>query len=278
MKDCSFLYQPEDRIICEEVLSSSLWEDAGKTPVNELAIMAGKYFLSVPYRANTIEREGAEALVVNLRQFDCFTFLENVIVLARLIEAGKTTFWDYRAQLAKIRYRQGRLRGYASRLHYFSDWMDDNQKKGILKDITSEIGGKPCQKEINFMTKHCEKYPPLKDEKTCREMLALEKYLSLQPRHIIPKDDVAPIEDMITDGSIIGITTTVEGLDVSHVGFALRKNSRLHLLHASLEEKKVVISKDTLHEYLRRKESMSGIVVGWIQPMKAMASVKMKTI
>jgi hypothetical protein len=267
MKDRSFLNQPEDRIICEEVFSSSLREDAGKTPVNELAVMVGKYFLRAPYEANTIEREGAEALVVNLRQFDCFTLVENVIVLARLIEAGKTTFRDFTEQLTKIRYRQGTLNGYASRLHYFSDWMEDNQKKGIVKDITSEIGGKPCQKEIHFMTKHREKYPPLKDDQTFLHMRALEKNLSEKSPHIIPKADVARIEDKINDGSIIGITTTVEGLDVAHVGLALRKNRCVHLLHASLEEKRVVVSKDTLHEYLRGKESMSGIVVGWIQPM-----------
>lgn len=282
MKDRSLFYQPEDRIICDTALSSSRWKKAGMTTVNELAIMAGKYFLTAPYEANTIEREGAkaeaaaadakadaEALVVNLRRFDCFTFVENVIALARLIEAGKTAFRDFTAQLAKIRYRRGKLRGYASRLHYFSHWMEDNEKKGIVADITSEIGGKPCLKEINFMTKHPEKYPPLSDDLTFRKMLALENSLSRKLLYIIPKADVAQIEDKIAEGSIIGVTTTADGLDVAHVGFALRENKRLHLLHASAEEEMVVISKNTLHDYLLGKETMSGIRVAQIQSIKA---------
>jgi hypothetical protein len=224
--------------------------------------MVGEHFSGVPYVANTLEMEGKEALVINLRQFDCFTFIENVVVLAQLIEAGKTTFGDYTAQLERIRYRRGIVNGYSSRLHYFSDWLQDNEEKEILKDVTAEIGGRSYIKAINFMTRHPEHYPHLKVDASYREMLAVEERLSGRPMCFIPKTGLRQVEDRIKEGDIIGVTTGVDGLDVQHVGFALRVKKRVRLLHASTEEKKVVISESTLHHYLSKRKTCTGVIVG----------------
>jgi hypothetical protein len=264
MKEKSVLYQPEDRKICEDLLLPSRWKGSGKRSLNKLLILVGKNFLGVPYAANTIETEGGETLVVNLRQFDCFTFVENCVVLVRLIDAGKTSFEDYTAQLEKIRYRRGGLKGYSSRLHYFSDWLYDNREKGMVKDITAEIGGKPVMKEIHFMTKHPENYPALKNEASYREMLAVEKRLSGQDRSIIPKSGFGKFEGRIEDGNLIGITTNMEGLDVAHVGFAVWVKNHIHLLHASEKEGKVVLSENTLGHYLSAVNTRSGIVVSQV--------------
>jgi len=258
------LYQPEDRKICEDLLSPPRWKGSGKRSLNELLILVGKNFLGAPYAANTIETEGGETLVVNLRQFDCFTFVENCVVLARLIKAGKTSFEDYSDQLEKIRYRRGGLKGYSSRLHYFSDWLYDNGKKGMVKDITLEIGGKPVLKEIHFMTKHPENYPALKNEAPYREMLAVEKHLSGQARYIIPKSGFRKLEGRIGDGNLIGITTDMEGLDVTHVGFAVWVKNHIHLLHASEKEGTVVLAENTLGHYLFKVNTRSGIVIAQV--------------
>jgi hypothetical protein len=263
------LYQPEDRKICEELLSLPRWKVGGKRRLNELVILVGEYFLGAPYAANSIETEGGETLVVNLTQFDCFTFVENCVVFARLIEAGRTAFGDYTAQLEKIRYRRGKLKGYSSRLHYFSDWLYDNREKGTVKDITAEIGGTPVLKEIDFMTKHPENYPALKDAAAHRDMQDVEKRLSRQSRHIIPKAEFGQVEGRIEDGYLIGVTTDMEGLDVAHVGFAVWIKNHIHLLHASLEEQKVVVSKKTLNGYLMDKETISGILVVQVQSIPA---------
>jgi hypothetical protein len=259
--------QPEDRSMCEELLSLPYWKSNNNKSLNDLLILVGEYFIGAPYTANTIEIRNEEVLIVNLRQFDCFTFLENVIVLACLIEAGKTAFSDYTNQLKNIRYRKGRLKGYASRLHYFSDWLYENQEKGIVKDITSEIGGKPYAKDIHFMTRHPEDYPLLKDKKLYKELLVVEKRISGRTRYIIPKNEFWKAEPKIENGSLIGITTDIEGLDVTHVGFAVWVKKHIHLLHASMEEKKVVVSKKTLGVYLNGKETMSGVVIGQVQSM-----------
>jgi len=258
------LNRVEDQGICEALLSSPRWVVAGKKTVDELVVMVGKSFLGIPYKENTIESEGIETLVVNLRQFDCFTFVENVIVLAQLIHAGKTGFDDFIVQLKKIRYRQGAVAGYASRLHYFSDWLDDNREKGMVSDITAEIGGTRVLKEIHFMTKHPGNYPAMKDGSSCREIMAVEKRLSAAPRYVIPKAGFWQFEGRIGDGNLIGITTDVEGLDVSHTGFAVWMNEHVHLLHASQKEGRVVISENTLGSYLSEGTARSGIMVGQV--------------
>ena len=109
------------------------------------------------------KRRGAEHLVINLRELDCVTFVENVVALAWLVTSREKSFEAFRRMLRKIRYRQGRLQGYTSRLHYFSDWIYDNEKKGIVRDVTKEIGGRPSRKAVTFMTTHADLYPPLKN-------------------------------------------------------------------------------------------------------------------
>ncbi|MCX5855045.1 MAG: DUF1460 domain-containing protein [Deltaproteobacteria bacterium] len=265
LKGISVIYQPEDRGICEELFSLPRWRAGEGLSVDELVVMVGKYFSGAPYVANTIEAEGKEALVINLRQFDCFTFVENCVVLAQLIEAGESTFEAFVAHMKRIRYRRGLLKGYSSRLHYFSDWVHDNEKKDVVKDITGKIGGKPFLKEVHFMTRHSENYPALKVNASYREMLAVEKRLSGQSRHVILKAGFEQVEGRIGDGNLIGITTDIEGLDVTHVGFAVWVKNHVHLLHASEKEKKVVVSKNTLNDYLLGKENMSGILIGQVQ-------------
>jgi hypothetical protein len=221
----------------------------------------GMFFLGTPYREGTLESESPETLVVNLREFDCMTFVETVVALACLIRSGDKSFERFRSLLQKIRYRAGRLQGYASRLHYFSDWVHDNQRKGVVRDVTADIGGSPFRKAIDFMTTHPDVYPPLKDPVNLSRMKAVEKTISLRSVFFIPKKALKRLEDRIHDGDLIAITTNAEGLDVQHVGFAARLKHRIHLLHASGKEGKVVLSKKTLYRHLMQSRMRSGVMV-----------------
>jgi len=256
------IYQPEDRAIYDDLVRSLCKEGERTRPVGELMLDVGKYFLGFPYASNTLERQGRETLVINLRGFDCFTFVENVVALAWLIRKGKAHFRGYAAQLKKIRYRHGISKGYSSRLHYFSDWLYDNEQKRILKNVTRRSGGEPFRKNFNFMTRHREEYPALSMEKSYREIKAIEKRLSGRILHHIPKAALGKFEDMVENGDLIAITTDIEGLDVMHVGLAVRIRNRIHLLHASEVEKRVVISDVTLHQYLWRRKMMPGMMIG----------------
>ena len=255
------IFKPEDRKICESLLRTAHHRSEAAKSVNELMIEAGKYFLGTPYASNVLEREGPEKLVINLRQMDCFTLVENVLALARLIKSGKSDFGDYADALAVIRYRQGRLEGYPSRLHYFSDWIFDNQRKGIVKDMTKATGGQPYLKKIDFMTRYADRYPALQDRNIYRQMAAVERRMRRRVIYYIPKQSVRNMESRIADGDLIAVTAAEEGLDVTHVGLAIHAKKKLHLLHASSAARKVVISKETLDRYLAGNKSRTGIMV-----------------
>ncbi len=256
------IVKPKDRRIFQELVDALGVAAQQKLPIGELAVEVGRFFLGTPYAAGTLERRGREALLVNLREFDCFTFVENAAVLARLIGSGKEGFADYAVALETLRYRGGRLNGYASRLHYFSDWLRENQKKRILKDVTREIGGRVFPKKINFMTRNPALYPALKHPEIFREMLAVQRICARRRLFHLPRRELRAAEEGIRDGDLIGITTEREGLDVVHAGLAVRVKNRLHLLHASRAAGKVVISSETLSRYLAADESRAGIMVG----------------
>lgn len=256
------IYRSDDRKIYDDLIASAQRNWGMVRTVGELMLNVGEYFLEFPYVGNTLERKGEETLVINLREFDCFTFVENVVVLARQIKEGKSTFEDYIAALERIRYRNGILKGYSSRLHYFSDWLCDNEQKGIVKDITGEIGGKLFLKEIDFMTMHRGNYFGLNNDESYRDMRVVEKSLSWRSRYHIRKAELRKVENAIENGDLIAATTGIEGLDVVHVGFAIRLRGRIHLLHASEAKKKVVISDATLYQYLSKRKTMTGIMVG----------------
>ena len=181
------IHLPEDREICEELLRSA-WERGDRAkPLAEIVVETGQRFLGAPYEPATLEREGPEELVVNLRAFDCVTFVENAIVLAGLIRAGKTGFADYLAALERIRYRRGRLDGYASRLHYFTDWLYDNGRKGIVRDVTRAIGGVPFRKAFHYLTDRREDHPALKDPATFRRLRLIEGTCSRRSAFLHPE-------------------------------------------------------------------------------------------
>jgi hypothetical protein len=231
---------------------------------DQLILEIGKFFFGTPYVTGTLETKRAEHLVVNLRSLDCVTFVENVVALVYLVKSQEKSFKAFRRLLQKIRYRQGRLQGYSSRLHYFSDWIHDNQKKGIVRDVTAKIGGRPLRKAITFMTTHPDFYPSLKNVTKLRRMKSIEKTISRRSLFFIPKKTLGRLEDRIRDGDLIAITTNTKGLDVQHVGLAARVKNRIHLLHASSIEGKVVLSKKTLYRYLMQSKVRSGIMVARI--------------
>ena len=255
----------ETRKIFNELIRFLGGKKTSEKSPGQLAIEIAEFFLGAPYVAGTLETQRTERLIVNLQEFDCVTFAETVVTLTCLVRSGKRSFKAFERLLQKIRYRQGRLQGYSSRLHYFSDWIHDNQKKGIVRNVTEEIGGRPLTKAIAFMTTNPDLYPPLRNEMNLRGMRSVERSMSRRSFYYIPKEALRPREDRIRDGDLIAITTHADGLDVKHVGFAKRVNRRIHLLHASAKEGEVILSRQTLYRYLIQNRIHSGIMVARIQ-------------
>ena len=221
----------------------------------------GKTFIGRPYAPGTLEQSGPERLVVNLREFDCVTFCETSLALARSIKMHKSSVEGYQKQLRLVRYRDGVISGYASRLHYFCDWIGDNARKGVVEDITQDLGGVPDERTINFMSTHREYYPRLSDQTVWAQIVAVEKQLSTRKRFVLPKDQVGKVLDQIDTGDIIGIVSSELGLDISHTGVALKEGKLTKLLHAPNVGHSVQISHGALTEYLASHPAQTGIMV-----------------
>ena len=254
-------HQVQDLRIFQRLVGALAGKGGLSLPPARRLLEIGRFFLGTPYASGTLEAEGPEHLVVNLRKFDCFTFVENAVALTRLLESKDRTLSRFERLLREIRYRGGRLRGYPSRLHYFSEWIYDNGKKGFVRDVTSAVGGKPVRMNIRFMTEHPDAYPALKDKNNMKRIRAVEKALSRRPLSVIPKKALRRLEGRIRDGDVIAIATSREGLDVQHVGLALSVGGRIHLLHASSVHGMVVVTRETLHRYLSRSRRRTGILV-----------------
>lgn len=235
--------------------------DISQKSANELNIEIGKWFLNTPYVEKTLELPGEEMLVINLTGLDCTTYLETVVTLTRLAKQGENTFEDFERELEFLRYQEGVREGYPSRLHYFSDWIYQNEQKGILKDVTKETGGKVYANSPSFMTSNPQYYAQLGNPDYVNRLKVSEADISKRTYHYIPKDEIAKHEQNIRSGDLIAITTSMQNLDIVHVGFAIEKEGRIHLLHAGTKNMKVEISEMPLHDYLKGNKSQSGIMV-----------------
>ena len=230
-------------------------------PVGENMVALGEHFIGMPYVAHSLEEAGEEHLVINLRGFDCLTLVENSLALSRCLSSARTSFDDFRAQLTYIRYAGGTIKGYTSRLHYFTDWMADNVRKGVVQDMTLAVGGEDYRKTINFMSTHRDSYKQLADDSAMERVKEAEASLSGNALHRVPREKIASVLSLLRNGDIIGIVTSMEGMDIAHTGMVLRKDGTAKFLHAPLSGGAVTTSEGSLAEYVRRTKSMTGIVV-----------------
>lgn len=254
----------EDRRIFERYVSHIT---AKERMPREVIMETAKFFLDVPYVAATLEKE-PEGLVVNLREMDCTTFVETVLSLSKAIIDGEPTFGSFCKNLQTFRYREGKIDGYISRLHYTTDWIYDNALKGLVKDVTAETGGKPHPVSLSFMSKNADMYRQLKyNAALTAEMAAIERKVNSRPYFMIPEDQIEANSDRIQEGDVICFVTSIDGLDISHVGLAIRVSGRLTFIHASSSRKKVIIQPGTLQEYTIGIKKNTGIMV--VRPLSA---------
>jgi hypothetical protein len=232
----------------------------------DLVLFFARKFLGIPYVASTLENNTDEQLVINLRQLDCTTFVENVLTLTLCTKNGQTTFDDFCNQLRKIRYRNGKV-GYPTRLHYFSEWISDNTRMGFVEE--TQAPNPPFSAvqtlQINFMSTHVDKYPMLvRTPAFIKPIAQMESELNGQTCRYIPKVGIlnnAACKQAVKDGNILALVTSRQGLDTSHVGFAIWKKNGLHLFHASSLQKKVVEDKSLLRNYMMKQKSQLGVRV-----------------
>ena len=235
----------------------------GNSDMSEIIGTVGKSFLGVEYTAGTLDKNVyEEKLVIMISGLDCVTYVENVLAISNVIKKGKINYDNYKNELQQIRYRNGEINGYPSRLHYFTDWIYNNQEKGIVKDITEEIGGIPYNKKIDFMTTHTSSYKQLEgNSEYINEMESVEANMNKRALYYIRKNDVDEYYDKLQTGDIIATTTNIDGLDVTHTGFIYKEDGKTKFMHASITKGEIVISKEELKEYLKGNKKQTGIIV-----------------
>lgn len=258
----SIITTSADSIVFDEIMRRFLDPLGSTVPLNHRIIEAGRAFLGTPYVASTLEAEGDEKLIVNLKGVDCTTFVEYVTAMAISSQEGDIRFIDFARVLAELRYRNGIIDGYPSRLHYFTDWLKVNERRGYLTIISDEIGNADMEKGVNFMTTNPQYYRQLQENPSYIETMAgIESSMYGYGMRYITKDIIEDKASQIHDGDIIAFVTTIKGLDVSHTGLALHQNGSLHFMHASLGSKQVEITSMPLSVYLQGLNNISGILV-----------------
>ena len=255
-------YTREDSLRVMELFA----EAARQKPNTNWMLFFARKFRGVPYVAKTLEINAEEQLIVNLRQLDCTTLVETALALTLCMKNKATTFADYCRYLRLVRYRDG-IVSYPDRLHYFTDWIDDNTRLGFVREVAlpRTIPTVRQTLSIDYMSTHVEQYPMLLAQPEWVEIIRKsEKKLTGQTHFYIPKNQIsnnAHFRQAIHDGDILAITTSKRGLDTSHIGIAVWKKDGLHLLNASMIRKKVVEEPMTLRQYMQKQKSQTGIRV-----------------
>ena len=256
---CSVFADEQDRASIEKWLQEavSLPKDSCRT------LHFAKKMLGVPYMAGTLDGNEEEQLVVLVDSLDCTTFVETVLAFCIADKRGERDYEGFRKALTQIRYRDGVLNGYTSRLHYFSDWIRNNEQMGFVKECTSETAcSQPKELWLDFMTTHVDSYLPMKkNPELVQEMAAHEKNWQGTVVSYIPKEklNLSPEELKIKDGDVLAMVTNIKGLDIVHVGFAFWREGKLHLLHASSSAKKVIEDPKTQYESSKNTKAHIGV-------------------
>ncbi len=253
--------QPEDIARFAKIVQYAKQQNLPDRAIGEIVQAIADNFQGKPYAEGLLDKSGEEKLIVTLNKFDCVLFVETVLAISRGVAITDYDYQNFVNRIEQQRYLNGKMNGYCSRLHYFSEWINDNQKRQTVENITAQLGGMPMNKTLNFMSQHRSSYPQmLKDEATYQCIVSQEADLAKTAVSYIPTNRIKSIYSQLKPGDIVAVATDVKGLDVTHTGFVYRNaDGNLGLIHAS-PSGAVTVAYD-LQRYISRVESAIGIVV-----------------
>ncbi|MFR9650160.1 MAG: N-acetylmuramoyl-L-alanine amidase-like domain-containing protein [Rikenellaceae bacterium] len=229
------------------------------SPANDLVLTAQE-LLATPYVAGLLEGE-REELIVDLTQTDCILFVESCLAAVADAQMEFPSYDNFKDNVRRLRYRNGRVDGYASRIHYTSEWIAQGERMGCFEEVTARLSGEKFNQEFSFMSENYTLYPKLKESPQLRaEIEKIEERLnSAQEYYMIPSQRVAQVLSQIEDGDIVAFVTSVKGLDISHIGIINRLGERVTFIHASSLAGEVVIHPTDLVDYINSSSKIRGI-------------------
>jgi len=251
---------PKDEQKYRSIIARAKQNNLDNSSMSNIIQTVAHQFLGAEYKAGLLDRSPQETLIISLRQFDCMLFIETVVAIANNISQAEFSYQAFSNEVENKRYWNGKMNGYCTRLHYFSDWIEDNQRRGNVENITRQLGGIDTTKKINFMTTHRSSYINLKQSDANFKCIASVEASLSETFNYIPTKNISQISPQLQPGDIIGVATNIKGLDFTHTGFVYRQpNGKIGLIHAS-PAGKVVIAPD-LQKYIAKVSNAIGIVV-----------------
>lgn len=256
------VWEDEDRQLFSVLVERMKKAELDKFSGAERMLAVGSYLTGTPYLAGTLDNTTEERLVICFKSLDCVTFVDVVLALSMLEQYEGDVVRSFEENLRRIRYRDGEILNYTSRLHYSSDWLYEMERCGILKDVSRQCGGIPYAPTVFYMSENYRRYPAMRrDSLLAFEMSGIENRINERSYFFIPKEQIEGIAEKINAGDIILITTGIAGLDTSHIGIAVKKEGKVFLMHASSTNGKVEITQKPLAEYMADIRSQTGIMI-----------------
>lgn len=252
---------PSPDPIFDRLMAGARQQRLHERALGEVMQHLGEQLAGTPYVAGVLDAPEDETLLAPLDKFDCVLFVESMLAMAQGIVDQDYSYDGYLGRIEAMRYRDGQMNGYCSRLHYFSDWIRDNERRGVVEDITAEIGGVPYEKTINFMSRNRSSYPRLvASDSLFRGIVQMEEDLRGHTLHYIPQNRIREAYADLQAGDIVATATSIGGLDVTHTGLVYDAgNGRKGFLHASTTDG-VTIARD-LQAYIQGVRVQTGILV-----------------
>lgn len=222
--------------------------------------------LGIPYVGGLLEVPPMETLVVTLEGSDCVLFVEYSLALTVTTLQKSTNFDDFAQNVAFFRYLDGKVDGYASRQHYFSDWLKTNQQKGLLSILHQSTPGLQSLTPVNFMSKNRSAYRQLSESDSLfQKISAREAYLNANPLKYIPQNRIPEFDSTFQTGDILSFVSTIDGLDIAHTALIIRDGDKVRFYHASTTGA-VIKDPKTIFEYTRDRRNVNGIIVARLTP------------
>lgn len=254
-------FEGED--IFKRIVDKAVAEKWTKLPIGDLMGKIARELEGTPYVGFTLETSlDKESCVVNLSGLDCVTFFEDTLDMARMLKRGGRTPADMLAEIQFTRYRGGKMGDFTTRLHYTTDWMVDNQKKGVVKILAPSLpGAEPFTQKVGIMSERPRNYRQLKAHP---ELIPAIKRYEDEINHYqlkyIPLDKIEAAEPYLKTGDIIGVATSEPGIDIAHTGLCIKDDQGVvHFMDASSSKSSYKVTFETqLNKALHWSNKLTG--------------------
>jgi hypothetical protein len=260
----------------DRIVKKAAAENWTALPIGELMGKIALELKGTPYVGFTLEvSKDQEYCVVNLKGLDCVTFFEDTLCMARMLKHGKSTPEDLLAEVQFTRYRGGKRGDFTTRLHYTTDWLVDNQEKGVVRILAPELpGAEPFTQKVGIMSQHPENYRQLAAHPELLPAIrACEERINARSLKYLPMARLAADEHLLQTGDIVGVATTEKGIDIAHTGLCIKDEQGIvHFMDASSARSRMRVTLEPdISKCLNWSSKLTGVMFARPLEVKATA-------